>query len=293
MAGGQGQGYTVRVAWDPLVGSYDIHCYGMLAWDLDEPGAFATSYATTGTTLDVPGLTAGHRYGFWVATYINLAWDSVADFLVTPGGVPAPGNHAIVGSGTPGPPASLQFTAVDGTTIQFSWSRVANAAGYTLYMRSVKDGASAAYKVIGSTTDTSQGVAFLFPSIWTYEFCVGSYNGNLQSSYGGAACVTPPVCCGYHASKRKREHHVRGPARVDGDAMPAPTLFTGSNTGSSNATTSITATTSNTTAQAILLTADPQVGQLYSLYTQAMSSLQSGTTLNLTFAVPDTVIRMF
>ncbi|CAK7201479.1 hypothetical protein SEUCBS139899_004183 [Sporothrix eucalyptigena] len=282
---------TVLVTWAAVEGNYDIHCYGVLAWDLDEPDSFIAAYATTGLSINVPGLTVGHRYGFWVATYINLPKGSVSDFAVTPGGVPAPANDAIVGFSSPAAPTDLTYDAIDATTIQLSWAGAADAAGYTLYMRSVNAPAGTAYEVIGTTTDTTLGVAFLFPGIWTYEFCVGAYNGNFQSSYGGSGCQTPTVCCGYESTENAVR---RDNAGTDADASASAAAPTATPSIISVVPPSSNATTSNTTAQAVVLTSDPRAGQLYSLYTQALFSLQqNGTSLNLTFAAPDTVIRMF
>ena len=309
---------SIQVFWAAVTG-YDIHCYAVLVWDRDTPGAFLGAYATQDVQLLIPGLEAGHHYGVWVATYINLSPGSLTSFTVTPGGLPAPAADVVVGGGVPEPPAPVTYSPIDGTTLTLYWPAVPNAAGYTIYMRSLTSGD---FQVIGSTTATSQGIAFLFPGIWTYQFCVGSYNGFYQSSYGGASCVTPTICCGYNgiADAAAATASVHGPAAVvyknttaSMSALPLPSLITpiteatqnyksknkywvnnsveGAQPSNSSLSTTING---NSTVNATLLTTDPVIGQLYSLYTQALSAVQQeNTLLNLTFATPDTVIQLF
>lgn len=62
-----------------------------------------------------------------------------------------------------------------------------------IYSRNVKD--NTAFTPSESTTETSYGIAFLFPGTWNFEFCVAAYNGNMESAY--PACVIPPVYPGY------------------------------------------------------------------------------------------------
>ncbi|ERS98550.1 hypothetical protein HMPREF1624_05335 [Sporothrix schenckii ATCC 58251] len=294
---------SLQVYWTAVSG-YNIHCYGVLVWDRDTPGAFLGAYATQDVQMLISGLKTGHRYGIWVATYINLNPGSLTSFAVTPGGLPGPANDVIVGGGVPAPPSSVTYTPIDGTTLTLSWPAVANAAGYTIYMKSVSGGS---FQVIGSTTATSQGIAFLFPGIWTYQFCVGSYNGFYQSSYGGASCVTPTICCGYTNTAAV----VHGPAAAAFSntttstvvsALPSPSLITPDPSATNKlagaqppiSTFATTTVNGNSTFNATLLTTDPEIGQLYALYTEALSAvLQNGTTLNLTFAAPDTVVKLF
>ena len=108
---------------------------------------FFGAYTTTGLSLIFPGLSACHRYGVCVATYINLNPGSLTSFTVTPGGVPAP-------------PASLSFTTIDATTLELSWPGIRIAAGYTIYIRSLTSGS---FEVIGRTSATSQGFALPLP----------------------------------------------------------------------------------------------------------------------------------
>lgn len=261
-------GDSVAVSWS-AVGGYDVNRYGVLLWDRDTPGAFVSNYATTGTSLTVNGLTSGHRYDVWVATYVNMAKGSVTNFPVTPGGLPAAAHSVIIGGGIPGPPASLSVEVIDATSIQLHWPAAANAVGYTIYMKSLTT-AGASFQSVGQTTDQSQGIYFLFPGIWTYQFCIGSYNGDLQSSYGNA-CVTPPRCCGF-----KRDEQT----------------LNASSAGLGNATGTGPVAVPPIKVNGTAITTDPDVGQLYQLYTQAMAALQLNTTA-LTMAPPDTAVQLF
>ncbi|OAA61965.1 Fibronectin type III domain protein [Niveomyces insectorum RCEF 264] len=260
----------VSVTWSPVTG-YDVNRYGLLLWDRDTPGAFLSAYATTGTSVAVHGLQTGHRYGVWVCSYINMAKGSVTNFPATPGGLPAPANDIIVGGGVPPPPASLSVQDLDATSIMLSWPAVANAAGYTIYMRSLT---GSGFQSVGQTTDTSQGIGFLFPGVWTYEFCIGSYNGGLESSYGNA-CVTPPRCCGY-----KRDEQAVNTTVYRGDGTVANVTLINPND-----------VPINTTNKSINFT-DPDIGKLYYLYSQAMSLLDSNHSA-LAAVPPDTVVQLF
>ncbi|KAH8903576.1 hypothetical protein BR93DRAFT_971657 [Coniochaeta sp. PMI_546] len=65
--------------------------------------------------------------------------------------------------------------------------------------------AGAGFQSIGETTDTSMGIYVPSPGVWTYHFCVGSYNVDLQSGYGNA-CIISPRCCGYKVLNVKSSH---------------------------------------------------------------------------------------
>ncbi|CAK7204991.1 hypothetical protein SEUCBS139899_007754 [Sporothrix eucalyptigena] len=111
------------------------------------------------------------------------------------------------------------------------WPAVFNAAGYTIYMKSVT--ASGGFEVFGSTTAIFQGIASVYSGIWTYGIYVGSYNGKYQSDVTWSPCVTPTVCCGYNAA-------VYSPVAAGGSngtvyanttelspsALPSPSLIT-------------------------------------------------------------------
>ncbi|KFY69383.1 hypothetical protein V496_00318 [Pseudogymnoascus sp. VKM F-4515 (FW-2607)] len=240
---------SVTVSWS-AVGGYDVNRYGVVLWDRDTAGSFISTYATTSTSLTVSGLISGHHYDVWVATYVNMAKGSLTSFGVTPGGVPASAHGVIIGGGVPGPPASLTLNVIDATSIELHWPATPNAVGYTIYMKSLIT-AGAGFQSVGQTTELSQAIGFLFPGIWNYEFCIGSYNGDYQSSYGNA-CVIPPRCCGY-----KRDEPVLSTTSTSGNGtIQGPTLV------------------SLTNVNATAITTDPEGGQLYRLYTQAIAALQ-------------------
>lgn len=80
----------VTVSWSPVRG-YDVNRYGVIVRDHDAPGAFISTYAATGTSVTVHGLTHGHRYDVWVATYVNMASRTLSNSAAAPGCVPASG----------------------------------------------------------------------------------------------------------------------------------------------------------------------------------------------------------
>jgi lysophospholipase L1-like esterase len=189
-SGGDG----IQISWGAVTG-YSVNRYGVIVWDMDTEGAFIETHAATGTSFSVGGLKPGHRYGTWVATYVNLK-SSITGEPFAAGGLPAAGPEVIVGAGAPAPPTTLRVTNTDPTTVQLSWTASANAAGYAVYVRSVRDNTN--FNLDGKTTATTYGVGFLVPGTWNFEFCVSAYNGNLESAH--TACVIPPVYPGY--SKR-------------------------------------------------------------------------------------------
>jgi lysophospholipase L1-like esterase len=260
-------GDGVAVSWSAVDG-YDVNRYGVLLWDRDTPGSYVGYYAATGPSLTVHGLTSGHRYDVWVATYINMAQGSVNNFHATPGGMPAAAHSVIIGGSIPGPPASLSVDVIDATSITLNWPAADNAAGYTIYQKSLTTD-DAVFESVSQTTDLSVSLYYLFPGIWTYQFCIGSYNGDLQSGYGDA-CVTPPRCCGY-----KRDEQ----------------MLNASSAGSGNATGTGPVALPPVRVNSTAITTDPEVGQLYQLYTQAMAALQLNTTA-LTMAPPDTAVQL-
>lgn len=256
----------VIVSWNPVSG-YDVNRYGLILYDRDTPGAYISMYATTGTSITVHGLKSGHRHDVWVATYVNMK-GSLTNSAVTPGGLPAGAHSVIIGGGVPAPPASLSVSVIDATSIELYWPAAANVAGYTIYMKSLIT-AGAGFQSVGETTDLSQGIYFLFPGIWNYQFCIGSYNGDIQSAYGNA-CVTPPRCCGF-----KRDEQPLNASAILGNAT-------------ANGPVVVPLTKSNTTG----ITTDPEIGQLYQLYTQAIAALHVNNTA-LSMPVPDTVVKVF
>ncbi|GFF92627.1 exochitinase 1 [Aspergillus udagawae] len=187
----QPQGNDVHVRWDAVTGYY-VNRYAVLVWDKDTEGAFVVTYPTVDTSFVIKDLKPGHRYGIWVATYVGMIGSLTRRSAIV-GGLPAAGREVIAGQGAPAPPGGLRVITIDATTIRLEWNAVSGAAGYNFYYRSVRD--NTALKLGDTTTETSKGVAFLFPGNWNFEFCVSAWNGNLETA--PVSCIIPPVCCGY------------------------------------------------------------------------------------------------
>lgn len=160
--------YSIQISWAAVTG-YDVNRYSVIVWDMDTEGAFIHEYATTGTTYTVTGLNTGHRYGTWVATFVNLE-SSITGNVYPLGGLPAGGPEVYVGGGTPSPPTNLVATNTDPTTVTITWSASADTAAYSIYVRSVRD--NTAFQLGGTTTATTYSWGYLFPGTWNYEFCV-------------------------------------------------------------------------------------------------------------------------
>ncbi|KAI1818407.1 hypothetical protein GGS20DRAFT_528484 [Poronia punctata] len=191
-----GGGGSVQFSWSPVSG-YAVERYAVIVWDLDTEGAFIDMRAVSGTSATIGGLEPGHRYGTWVATYVSLTSGFTGKNMVA-GGLPAAGREVIVGQGAPAAaPSRLDVVNIDPTTVRLSWNAVANAGGYAIYHRSVRD--NTALEIWGTTTSTSQEVIWLYPGTWNFEFCIAAYNGDLETSHN--ACVIPPVYPGF----RKRD----------------------------------------------------------------------------------------
>ncbi|KAL5326321.1 hypothetical protein ACEPPN_007459 [Leptodophora sp. 'Broadleaf-Isolate-01'] len=206
-------GAGIMVTWKPVTG-YDVNRYGVYVWDLDTEGAYVGVYATTDTSYLATGLNAGHRYGIWVSTYVNLV-SSLTGKPVAAGGLPLGARPIIPGAGAPTPPTNLVISNIDPLTARLNWSPSAGAVGYIVYGRAKGD---ADFSTTGSTTDTSKDVGWLYPGTWYYEFCVSAYNGNMETAH--TACAVPPVYPGW----KKREE------------VPANATFISNDTITSNST---------------------------------------------------------
>jgi len=98
------------------------------------------------------------------------------------------GRDVLVGKGTPPAPTNLQITSQDPTTIQLDWCGSPDAVGYHFWHRRSDTAGTVLQTDESYTTHTTYGVAYLIPGVWTYEFCVSAFNGNLES--GRSACLT-------------------------------------------------------------------------------------------------------
>jgi hypothetical protein len=71
-----------------------------------------------------------------------------------------------------------------------TWTGSSMDAGYNLWSRYINGGS--ALSMGGGNDGTCVDYYFLFPGIWTYEFCVSAYNGNAESGISNCAIVPSP-----------------------------------------------------------------------------------------------------
>lgn len=211
---------SIQISWAAVTG-YDVNRYGVIVWDMDTEGAFIQGYATTGTIYTLTGLNTGHRYGTWVATYVNLE-SSITGKVYPAGGLPAGGPEVYVGGGTPSPPTNLVATNTDPTTVTITWDASAYTATYSIYVRSVRD--NTAFQLGGTTMATTYSWGYLFPGTWNYEFCVAAVNGALQSMYTNA-CVIPPVYPGYSQNDKRMVGTTNSSAMVFNSTYNSTTMI--------------------------------------------------------------------
>jgi lysophospholipase L1-like esterase len=170
----------VDVAWGAPTGPFTdtIDRYQVITYDKDIPGAYITSTATAAKSIHVDRLVPGHHYIIAVAS-----WNAAG------GGMPGAARSVTVGAGTPPAPTGLQVTSTDATTVQLSWNGSSQAAGYRVWVRNITNGeqSHADENIVNGTT---YGVAYLYPGVWNYEFCVTAINGALES--GKSNCVVAP-----------------------------------------------------------------------------------------------------
>jgi len=184
-------GNGIRFTWGPVVG-YNVNRYSVIVWDRDTPGEWTQERSTLDTSLTFDGLKPGKRYSTWVVTWVNMK-SSFNGQTIAAGGLPAPGRDVLPGIGAPAPPTNMRVKNLEPTTVELSWTGSANAVGYAIYVRSIRD--NTAFKLDGTTLKTTYEVGFLFPGTWNFEFCASAYNGNLESAH--TACVVPPVYPGF------------------------------------------------------------------------------------------------
>jgi lysophospholipase L1-like esterase len=170
----------VDIVWGAPTGPYTdtIDLYQVITWDKDTPGAWLGGTATRALSVHVDSLLPGHHYLIAVVT-----WNAVG------GGMPGVARSVTIGAGTPPAPTGLQVRDTDATTIQLSWTGSPQAAGYRVWVRNITNGEQlhTDETVVDATT---YGVAYLFPGVWNFEFCVSAINGALES--GRSNCVVPP-----------------------------------------------------------------------------------------------------
>jgi lysophospholipase L1-like esterase len=171
----------VDVAWGAPTGPYTntIDLYQVITYDKDTLGAYIGGTAVTGLSAHVDGLVPGHHYIIAVVT-----WNAAG------GGMPGIARPVTIGTGTPPAPTGLQVTTIDPATVQLTWTGSSQAAGYRVWARNINNGSqfTTDENIVGGT---STGIAFLFPGVWNYEFCVTAINGAAESAKSN--CVVAPV----------------------------------------------------------------------------------------------------
>ena len=172
----------VDVAWLAPTGNFSsgIIEYAVTVWDFTVE-SFIQTYGVTSTSASITGLEPGHHYAVWVAAWNEngAGWAEAAYGVVIDEGVPAV-------------PTNLQVTSIDATTISLAWCGDPNAFGYSLWSRNINNNSDylKLTDTAGTTEATTYGVAFLFPGVWNFEFCVSSFNGDSMS--GQSNCVVAP-----------------------------------------------------------------------------------------------------
>ncbi|KAF2219737.1 SGNH hydrolase-type esterase domain-containing protein [Elsinoe ampelina] len=176
----------VTVTWSPPDGSWAVQQYEVIVLDKDIPGAYiqAWSFGTNGAAF-ITGLVNGHKYDLWIAT-----WATINGQLVR--GDPTGGPGFTPGSGAVGVPSGLKVTTKDATTVDLGWAAVTGASGYKVYLRNINDGS--AYSTDGGVIQgTSHGMAFLFPGVWNFEFCVSTLVGSAESAKSPCIAAQRPA----------------------------------------------------------------------------------------------------
>lgn len=174
------------VAWSAPTGPYTdtIDRYEIIIWDKDTTDSWINGTAVKGLSVHIDGLLPGHRYQVWVKT-----WNAGGP------GLPGGAQPVTIGAGTPAAPTGLQVTSVDGTTVQLDWSASSGAAGYRIWVRNINDGSVSTVDENSTTMESTKRIAYLFPGVWNYEFCVTAINGAAES--GKSNCVVAPKPPGF------------------------------------------------------------------------------------------------
>jgi lysophospholipase L1-like esterase len=173
----------IDISWVAPSGAYDsaINLYEVIIFDQDTAGAFIQARGVRGHSTHVDGLVVGHHYSVAIA-----AWNEAG------GGIPGGARSVTIGAGTPPAPTNLQVTSTDPTTVQLDWCGSPEAAGYRVWIRNINNPSSVSEPsdTTSSTSLTTYGIAFLFPGVWNYEFCMTAINGAAES--GKSNCVVAP-----------------------------------------------------------------------------------------------------
>jgi lysophospholipase L1-like esterase len=169
------------ITFDPPTGPYTDSIVEYVIWyfDKDTQCSWLEAAAFTSSPVHLDGLLPGHRYLVAPST-----WNAAG------GGFPEIVNSVTIGEGTPPAPSNFQLFPIDLTSLHMTWTGSSIDAGYNLWSRYINGGS--ALSMGGGNDGTCVDYYFLFPGIWTYEFCVSAYNGNAESGLSNCAIVPSP-----------------------------------------------------------------------------------------------------
>lgn len=171
-------GSGIYVKWDKS--PYSVERYAVNYYDTDGTD-FIQSVGTRGQAIQLNDLTPNHRYIVSVECWSALG-----------GGSPTVARLVRPGVGIPGTPGNFRINTLDATSVQVAWDSVSTAAGYRVWVRNKTDGEEFKTDEYGTTRANSHEIFFLFPGVWNFEFCVTSYNGNLESARSKCITATRP-----------------------------------------------------------------------------------------------------
>lgn len=168
------------ISFDPPSGPYTdtIIEYNIIYWDKSAPKPFPGAAAFKSSPVHIDGLEPGHRYSVAITT-----WNAAG------GGFPQFYRDVRIGHLAPSAPFDLQIRAIDTTTAHLSWTPVPEAAGYRIWQHRIDD-ESEPLPDDGVITNPFADVYQLSPGTQYHEFCVSSFNGNVESAHG--LCVIAP-----------------------------------------------------------------------------------------------------
>ncbi|KAH7349089.1 fibronectin type III domain-containing protein [Pyrenochaeta sp. MPI-SDFR-AT-0127] len=159
-----GDGFNAR--WDPPDGGFNVQLYEVFTYDVDEPCAWLLSRGIKGNSITVNGLKPGHRHVLAISTWTDLG-----------PGFPSVPPRVKPGAGAPGAPSNLKVNTKDGTTVILNFDGSANAANYRAWTRNINNASDFSKADLSVVGQPCLGIAFLFPGVWNYEFCVTAMNG--------------------------------------------------------------------------------------------------------------------
>ncbi|MEV7405772.1 GDSL-type esterase/lipase family protein [Streptomyces sp. NPDC091267] len=196
--------HGLNVKWQAPTGPHtdSIDRYEIITWDKDTPGAYISSTAVRGTTVQIDHLISGHHYLVAVAT-----WNRAG------GGMPAIARPVTVDAGKPPVPTNVTIKSTDATTVQLNWQGSPDAAGYRVWTRDLRKPYEA-YKTDESVSDTpDRQIAFLFPGNWNFEFCITAINGEMETDRSTCVSLPPPAPSnGGVTPPSTSSHHAPAPA---------------------------------------------------------------------------------